>query len=406
MAELVLYLGTECASWTGSAMVAPQGKTLLLALVLVHSACVTGYEDGLGYRARQAVLRRDVEAFPALMEEAADTVPAFPQDNPERTVLTHFLDLADDPRFLPLIEAWRAKGWVSELQTCSIHRARYRGLAQKNPVEAAQAAELCLERARQAALDAERSWEIEACLDEAPFLIGSSTVALGPYLERAADPTEPRAFRAGLLRGMTTQFLQDDDWRKMSQPLVPDAVNYAQAELQLIHAAQRLTAVLAALRGSTDVTLLAGATAQGALELERASVAMDRSFFGAWLEGADADQEDLAWAWVRAMKPKKEVRRLAPLGIWNRKREPGGDAYWYACARAEPERGHLSLQATIFRTPSPLGDRAAQRAECDKKAADLPRLFGPLPLEASLRATMTASVAAELGVEHVILKRL
>ena len=140
--------------------------------------------------------------------------------------------------------------------------------------------------------------------------------------------------------------------------------------------------------------------------MERASLAMDRSFIGAWLEGADADQEDLAWAWVRAMKAKKEVRRLAPLGIWNRKREPGGDAYWYACARAEPERGHLSLRAAIFRTPSALVDRAAQRAECEKKAADLPRLFGPLPLEASLRASMTASVAAELGFEHVILKRL
>lgn len=405
MAEWVLYFGTECASSTVLAMVTREGKTLLLVWGLVATACVTGYEDGLGYRARQAVLRRDVEAFPALMEEAADALPAFPQDNPERTVLTHFLDLADDPRFLPMIEEWKAKGWVSDFATCAIHRARYRGLAGKNPAEAWAAAELCLERARQAAQDVERSWEVEACLDEAPFLTGSSTVALRPFLERAADPTEPITFRAGLLKGMTTQFLQDDDWRQMSQPNVPAAVNYAQAEVQLVGAAARMAALLGLLRGTTDVTLLAGATALGALELERASVAMDRSFLGAWLEGADADQEDLVWAWVRALKAKKEVRRLAPLGLWNRKREPGGDAYWYGCTRAVPERAHVVVEAALFRTPSRLGDRSQVLAECGKRGAELTRVFGPLPLEASLKATITASVALTESNAHVVLRR-
>src|SRR5687768_3022809 len=115
-----------CASSGPTRFVIP-----LLLFAATQMACVSSYTSALGYRARQAVLRGDVQAFDELMEEAADTLPRHPYDNPKRTVLTHFLDFGGSDLFFPMIEKWRAKDWISDNMTCAIHRARYRGVVDK-----------------------------------------------------------------------------------------------------------------------------------------------------------------------------------------------------------------------------------------------------------------------------------
>ena len=121
-----------------------------LLLLLFGSGCL-GYTSALGFRARQAVMRNDAAAFKDLMEEAADTLPAGPLDNPEKTVLTHFLDLAQDPLFFPMVEEWMAKGWIGDDMTCAVFRAHYKAEIDRHPEAAQKSAARASDRARRRA---------------------------------------------------------------------------------------------------------------------------------------------------------------------------------------------------------------------------------------------------------------
>jgi hypothetical protein len=365
-------------------------------------ACVSSYTSALGYRARQAVLRGDVQAFDELMEEAADTLPRHPYDNPKRTVLTHFLDFGGSDLFFPMIEKWRAKDWISDNMTCAIHRARYRGVVDKDPDEALRAADVCLDRARIAAGDPDRRWEIDACLEEAPFLTYTSTTAIARYIAMTGDQAEPYLFRAGLLEGMTTMFLQDPGIRRANDPTVAKEKAYADSLEQLNTIEKRFDAILKEARRTSEQTLVAGATAVGALEIERVSIVHGRSYFGRILASGTPDDGDLVWGWVRAVKSRKRMGRLEPMGLYDRRREPEGDAYWYLCTSA-PERVSektAKLTAVSVMAREEAQDKEALRASsCDEKAAGmpLPNIHGPFPIEVTARAAVTASVAASLG---------
>src|SRR5215813_11637354 len=117
--------------------------------------------------------------------------------------------------------------------TCAIHRARYRGVAEKNPEAADLSADVCLDEARKGAADPDRRWAIEACLDEAPFLTLDSTVALSRYIALASDSTEAFLFREGLIRGMTTAYVQDPGILRANDPTMPKATAIEKAEAQL-----------------------------------------------------------------------------------------------------------------------------------------------------------------------------
>lgn len=376
----------------------------LTALVaLFGPACVTGYEDGLGYRARQAVLRNDVDAFEALMAEASEEKPRSPLMQPQRTVLTHFLGLAGSPRFFPIIEEWRAKGWVSDNLTCAIHRARYRHTRSSDPGEAERAAQVCLERARAAAYSTDRAWEVEACLDEAPFLTETSTAALMPYLEVVTEVTEPRALRRALLEGMTKVYLQDVYIRSTNDPERPREGHRAQAEAQMNATAARFVGIVEAARAGGDVALLASGTTSGALELERALLTDRRSFLYDYaFAGGDPELRDLAFAWVRAMKARQKEPRLESLGLWDRTREPARDAFWYGCL-GDPEVhavfGSARVAVQPVRAKAPVTP-AEVAARCGAGVA-VERVMGPFPMQATLRGSVTASVAAHREVERV-----
>lgn len=376
------------------------GSVLLVVLpALVASGCVAHYEDALGYRARQAALRGDVPAFRALMAEAAETTPRHAYDNPEKTVLTHFLDLGGDDRFLEVVADWLSRGWISEYMTCAIHRARYRGTRTSAPEEAARAAEVCVDKARAAAFDPERSWELEVCLADAPFLTQTSTAALRPYLRAAADATEPRAFREGLVAGMTGLHVVDVYARRSNDPALDAAGARALTEAQVEATARRLDAILAALRDATDTPLLAAGSAFGAMELERVQTSLSSSYVGRYADSAFVEDQDLAWAWVRRMKVRKENRRLSRLGLWNRRREPKGDAFWYLCSkqRHDPIFDVTDVEAIVVRARRRPTDRAAFAPLCE----GYPSLAGPYPLEATARGTLTASVARTSSVARV-----
>lgn len=383
-----------------------RGHVPILAFALLGtSGCVSSYRDALGYRARQAALRGDVEAFDALMLEAAEEKPRSPLLKPRRTVLTHFLDLAGHDRFFAVIDGWRAKGWVSDNLTCAIHRARYRHTLTSDPAEAQRAAGICLERARAAAYAGGRSWELEACLDGAHFLTRTSTHALVPYLRVASDPAEPRALRAALLEGMTKVYLQDVNLRVTNHPELPVAGHQARALAQRRAAEARFVAIVEAVRGAVDEVLLAAGTAYGALELERASLTEPSSFLWRYaLSSGAPERVDLAFAWVRVAKSRKEDRRHASLAIWNRKVEPARDAYWYACLeapRVEPVFSSAQVEVTPLRALARADEAAV--AACARLGASR-RLLGPAPLKATLRGSVTSSVAAAADVERVRLR--
>lgn len=344
----------------------------------VGSGCASGYRSALGYRARHAVLSNDVEAFPGLMAEAAGTTPRHAYDNPKRTVLSHFLDLGGSERFFPIIDAWRARGWVDDTMTCAIHRARWKGVFATNPEEADRVAGVCLDRARSSAVDPERSWEVSACLAEAPFLTQSSTAALAPFLDLAADPTEPLAFRAGILEGITHVYLQDPAYMvaQDGKLALDDARTRAVSAYDATE--RRFRAVVARVRSTTDTTLLAGGTAFGALELERVSLALGRSFFDAFLASGIADDEDIVWGWVRASKARPRQSRLDTLGLFDRRLEPAGDAYWFACLPVSTSSAAATM--VLRRTPEPACP-AGRRA------------LGPYPLQATARGAAKAMVA-------------
>lgn len=247
------------------------------ALAASGAACIPSYTNALGYRSRQAALRGDVEIFDALMEEAADTTPSGPLDNPKKTVLRTSSTSAASDWFFPLIEAWRAQGWVSDTMTCAIDRARWRGTAASSPDEADRAADVALDRAGTAAADPDCRWEVEACLAEAPFLVQSSTKAIDRFVALSVDLAEPPLFRAGLLDGMTTLWLQDPGILRVNEPSLSKEEATRRSLAQLEQARARFEVIGAARRGS-DATVLAGGMAPRGPRVERVSQAHGRSF--------------------------------------------------------------------------------------------------------------------------------
>lgn len=362
----------------------------LVGLLLFTAGCV-GHQSALGFRARQAVLKSDAAAFKELMEEAAETTPAGPLDNPEKTVLTHFLDLAGDPLFFPYVEEWMQKGWVGEDMRCAVYRAHYRAEEKRNPEVAQASAQKILDLARAAAPDAERQWEVDVCLSGAPFLTVTATAALLPYLKLAADPTEPIRFRAGLLDGMTNAYLTGAERLYGNQPELTREEAQALARKQASDQATRTRFVLEAVRPYVESAFLASATARGVLEVENVLVPLGQSFVGRYAESEDPYEHDLAWAWVRAIKAKKKIPRIMGLGLWNRNLEPKADVDWYLCARPGPaptgSAGALgpvkTMEALAVRSPSGTPPPNLE-ARCD----GFPERWGPYPLEATARARL------------------
>jgi hypothetical protein len=359
---------------------------------------VSTYTDALGYRARQAVLKRDFAAFEQLMTEAAETLPTHPRDNPKRTVLTHFLDFGGDPRFYEVIDRWKDNGWVSENMDCAIERARYRGTVDSDPEEAERAANSCVSLARAAADDPERRWVLDACLEDAPFLTRTSTVAIARFIEAAADPSEPFLLRAALLDGMTHVFLQDAATRITNDPKISKPVAVTDSKKQLDETERRFIAIVRAVQPNTEAGILSGSTTFGALELERVSLTHGRSLIGAFATADSPDDNDLAWGWVRAMKVKKRSARMESMGLWNRKREPAGDAYWYVCANDEgAKRDAVAILAE--RSVGDVEELRIKECATSSGAPPLPLIFGPYPLEVSARMAVTSSTSAPLVVK-------
>ena len=371
---------------------------------LLFTGCVAHYTDGLGYRARRAAQRQDVAAFERLMEEAADKVPSFPREKPKRTVLTHFLDLAAHPRFVSVIEHWQSKGWVSNAQTCAIQRARYRHVRSARPTAARQAAQMCIQRARAAAYAPDRAWEIEACLDEAPFLTETSTAALVPYLNLVVDGAEPRRFRRALLQGMTGFFVQDRFVRRLNAPHVPEAAHRALAEAQRHAVAARFTFIVETVRSGADLNLVGAGSAFGALELERAALTDNESFIAEYaLESGEPGRLDLAWAWVKSAKAGGVIRRLESLGLWNRRVEPRGDAFWYACGRTStaPIFGRADVEAHLRWVEQP---RPATAVATDPACPGGAWTRGPFPLAATARGALARWIVHETGMARVFVR--
>jgi hypothetical protein len=379
---------------------------IVLGLAIAGTGCGLGYSSALGFRARQAVMQDDVPRFQELMEEAATTMPKGPHDNPKKTVLTHFLDLAGDPRFFPYIEGWKQKGWVDEDLICSIHRAHYRAMRDKDPIAAQGSVDICLNTARVAAPHGDRSWQVDDCLDEAAFLTQTATEALVPFLKLAADPKEPLKFRVGLLHGMTNipiggaQRKLDND-SKLSRTEAEKSVGE-----DLEHLTARFTFIVSAVRPYMDGALLAGGTALGAMQIEYASNSVGKSYVATYAASDAPDEADLAWAWVRAMKHKKPIPELAGLGIWNKDRETKDDVFWYFCARpsALAANGALgpmnTIEAISIRTlaRSTESDRLRVENCIDKKGADpYPEIRGPYPAESIGRAALIGLAKATVA---------
>jgi hypothetical protein len=381
------------------------GFAVLSALAAVFMTGCVGYSSALGFRARQAVLHHDTARFQELMEEAADTMPKGPHDNPKKTVLTHFLDLAGDPLFFPYIEGWSAKGWVDADMKCSIHRAHYRAVRTTDPEAAQRSVDICLEAARAAAPHGDQSWQIDDCLDEAAFLTQTATTALVPFLKLAADSSEPLKFRVGLLHGMTNipiagaQRKIDND-SKLSRE---DAEKIVGADLDTT--AARFTFIVSAVRPYMDTALLAGGTALGAMQIEYASNSVQKSYVARYAMSDLPDESDLAWAWVRAMKHKKPIPELTGLGIWNKDRETKDDVFWYLCTRPGHATGSAALgplapiDAISIRALARAADPDALRlANCvEKDGTPYPAIRGPYPAETIGRSAVAEAGATEAG---------
>jgi hypothetical protein len=380
--------------------------SLLLFLAGASAHCA-GYKSAFGYRAHEAAKAKDAAAFEELMEKAATSAPAFAGDNPIRTVLTHFLDLGGDDRFLPMIEAWKKRGWVDEAQTCAIERARYRGVVARDPVEAARAADVCIFRARAAATEKDRRWELGDCLEGAPFLLETSTATLERFLAIAADNAESDPLREALLDGMTHVFLQDPDTLVTNGEPSRDKATEVSSK-QLASTASRFEAILTAVKETTDPTLLARSTAFGALEIERVSESLGRSHLEARIQSHDPIDRDLVWAWVRALKAKERVGRFDTLGIFDRIKEPVDDAFWYLCTAPDPARKRLTAMAVLAKAPVP-DPEALRTSTCvDKKSgAILPNIDGPFPLESTARLlTARARGADAAGLKLSVTTRV
>lgn len=386
-------------------------RWVVLALATTATGCL-GYTSALGFRARRAVLENDASRFEDLMEEAADTTPAGPLDNPRLTVLTHFLDLAGDPLFFPYVDDWMKKGWVSDTMTCAIHRARFRAMREKDTEDANRSAEICIKRARIASQDPELSWEVDRCLEEAPFLVDTSTTALLPYLKMVADPTEPKKFRYGLIDGMTRVYITSPSRMLSNDPSLSREEASRIARDHVDKQAERLDFIIEATRPYVSSTLLGSATARGVLEVENVSVALSKSYVGKYSASGDPYLKDLAWSWVRVQKNRKKVNRIAALGLYDRAKETKKDVYWYFCSRRGGRADESSkaallgplnvVEAISIRTKKQVDDIESLRAKHCSKADDVyPNISGPFPLESTGRGAVTASVAAALGEDDV-----
>ncbi len=375
----------------------------LVALLLVASAGCIGWRTAFGYRARQLALARDVVGFEALMQEAAESEPAGPLDDPERTVLTHFLDLAGEPEFFGVLARWRERGWIGDEATCAVHRAHHRAMRARDPATARRSADLCVERARAAAAHAERAWEITACLEEAPFLVESSTAAVAPYLALANDGRQPEALRLALLEGIA-------GYRRAHARVPHGEVldrEARRARDEAARAAQRgRLEWMASASGQGDSALLfARATASAALELEADYVSRGQSFFAPLVASPDPARRALPWAWV--LEGARQAREpmaaggprepLEQLGLWPE--EADAPTYWYLCAaRPEPPSkggGLVRVEAKAVRARRALEARALRERHCPD-ATVYPTVLGPLPLEASAKAALREQLAAEL----------
>jgi hypothetical protein len=360
-------------------------RAAVLLIVAGASAHCATYKSALGYRAREAAKANNAAAFDELMEQAATAPPAFPGDNPIRTVLTHFLDLGGNDRFLPMVETWKKRGWVDEAQTCAIERARYRGVVGKDPVEAARAADVCIARAKAASGDKDRHWEIGDCLDGAPFLLETATAALDRFIALAADNGETDLLRGALLDGMTHVFIQDPDTLVTNGEPSRDKAK-AISEQQLVSTRARFEAILSAVKDTTDPTLLARGTAFGALEIERVSESLGRSHLEGRITSPDPTDRDLVWAWVRTLKAGERIGRFDSLGLFDRIKEPVDDAFWYLCTTPDPAKKRLAAIAILAKAPVPDAEALRTSTCIDKKTGTVsPNIDGPFPLESTAR---------------------
>lgn len=358
-------------------------------------------------------MEQDIAAFGPLMDEAAETTPKGPLDNPKKTVLTHFLDFAGDPRFFPIIEEWKSKGWVGDDMVCSIHRAHARLNWEKDRAAAEQSVETCLAIAREASKNSEKSWQVADCLEEASFLTQTSTAALVPYVERVADPTEPVKFRVALLDGMTRIPVTGADRRQMNDRSLSREQALEEAARQLRGVEGRFEWIVSATKTFLEPNLLASGSAVGAMEIEEASLGLGRSYLGKYALSENPDDHDLAWAWVRTMKLKKKNTSLSALGIWDRSKETKDDMYWYFCAKPGESKGGavpvLAVDAISVRAKERAPDLEALRtAQClDKKTNEVyPQIFGPFPLESVGRGAVSERMKGDGKTRTaVVLKR-
>lgn len=351
------------------------------------------------------------------MSEAADTTPKGPLDNPKKTVLTHFLDLAEDPRYFSYIDQWRGQGWVADDMLCSIHRAHARLNWEKNREAAWKSVEICLATAREASKSAEKSWQVADCLEEAHFLVQTSTAALIPFIERVADPLEPLKFRAALLDGMTRIPVSGPDRRQMDDAKLSRAEAVAQAEAQLARVEQRFEWIVSAVKTAMEPGILASGSAVGAMEIEEASLALGRSYVGKYALAENPDDVDLAWAWIRTMKTKKKNNTLLSLGIWDRNKETKDDMYWYFCVRPAAQQKAGSnplgpmylLDAISIRGKERAADVEALRGQhcVDPQSKGVyPKIWGPFPLESVGRGAIMGAAKSESPLRAaVVLKK-
>lgn len=358
-----------------------------------------GYQDALGYRSRRAAEAKDAAAFVELMQQASEADPNSALDNPKKTVLTHFLDLADSPQFLATVDDWNRRGWVDEDMICPVYRAHFAAHFQSDPEAAASSAAICEARARAASHNEARAWEVDLCLLESPVFTRTSTESLGRYLQQATDPQEPEAYRQALLKALTFRehFGPRERWGVPST-LSPEAER-AQAREGAEAWRRRLAWLLEALSPAVPTPELAIASARGVMEVEQVMLSHGQSFVATYADSPDPTQQALAWAWVRALKRQPPVDHLAGLGIWDRGREPVKDAYWYLChgpAVLKPG-GALGPRyvapAVSMRSGQALEGLDRSRplgGEC--QGFEAPAILGPYPLEQIARARAVAQL--------------
>lgn len=393
----------------GAGPAAPQsgaqraGMAVLLAWGLLGPVACASYTSALGYRARRAVMEKRFDAFPALMKEAAETEPSSALSDPPRTVLTHFLDFAGHPDFFRLIDQWTQAGWVPDDMICAIRRAHFASARDSDPKAAARSAEICLARAREASETAGRDWEVRACLEEAPFLVDTSTATLKRYLRRVADGTEPRPFRIALLDGMTRVYITGA--RRLAEN---EGITEQEARARTVEVvekqSERLRWIIDTAQPFIDAGLLAKGSARGVLEVENVAVPLGQSFVARYALSERSPDRDLAWGWISVMKRHKKISRILGLGLWNRRREPKRDTYWYACTRP-PVTAHSELfgsvrelQAVTVRSATPVADLDALRTPyCIHEGNALSDIYGPFPAEAVARGYIASRYPGDDG---------